>query len=95
MNKCDPLYCEGLTRGHIFWCRTFLSKISFNFIGGWPGWSGWSGGTGGMGGIVLRVYEFEMYYGFYVFMCFLSQQEEQQQQYTSLLLTGLLTGVSR
>ena len=48
-----------------------------------------------MGGIVLRVYEFEMYYGFYVFMCFLSQQEEQQQQYTSLLLTGLLTGVSR
>ena len=23
MNKCDPFYCEGLTRGHIFWCRTF------------------------------------------------------------------------
>ena len=21
--KCDPFYCEGLTRGHIFWCRTF------------------------------------------------------------------------
>ena len=50
--------------------------------------------TGGMGGIVLWVYEFEMYYGFYGFMCFLSQEEEQQQ-YTSLLLTGLLTGVSR
>ena len=32
-------------------------------------------------------------YGFYGFTCFLSQ--EQQQQYTSLLLTGLLTGVSR
>ena len=32
---------------------------------------------------------------FYVSMCFLSQQEEQQQQYTSLLLTGLLAGVSR
>ena len=60
-------------------CHTFLSKIS--------------GGLGGQDGIVLRVYEFEMYYGFYVFMCFLSQEEEQQ--YTSLLLTGLLTGVSR
>ena len=23
MNKCDPFYCEGLKRGHIFWCRTF------------------------------------------------------------------------
>ena len=23
MNKCDPFYCEDLTRGHIFWCRTF------------------------------------------------------------------------
>ena len=38
-------------RGHIFWCRTFLSKISFNFMGywrsrwwsGWWGWWGWSG----------------------------------------------------
>ena len=30
----------------------------------------------------------------YVFMCFLSQQRQQQEQYTSLLLTGLLTGVS-
>ena len=26
MNKCDPFYCEGLTRGHTFWCHTFLSK---------------------------------------------------------------------
>ena len=65
MNKCDPIYCEGLTRGHILWCHTFLSKIYFNFIGGWPGWSGWSGGTGdtggtgGTGGIVLWVYEFD------------------------------------
>ena len=52
MNKCDPIYCEGLTRGHIFWCHTFLSKIYFNFIGGWPGWSvglGWSGDTGWYG----------------------------------------------
>ena len=23
MNKCDPFYCEGFTRGHIFWGRTF------------------------------------------------------------------------
>ena len=24
MNKCDPpFYCEGLKRGHIFWCHTF------------------------------------------------------------------------
>ena len=23
MNECDPFYCEGLTRGHIFWCCTF------------------------------------------------------------------------
>ena len=56
MNKSDPFYCEGLTRGNIFWCRTSLSKISFKFIGGWSGWSGgWGGmgggGTGGTGGI--------------------------------------------
>ena len=23
MNKCDPFYCEGLKRGHIFRCLTF------------------------------------------------------------------------
>ena len=64
----------------------------------WPGWSGWlggTGGTGGMGGIVLRVYEFEMYYGYEVFICFRCFLSQEQQQYTSLLLTGLLTDVSR
>ena len=23
MNKPDPFYCEGLKRGHSFWCLTF------------------------------------------------------------------------
>ena len=47
---------------------------------------GGGGGVGGLVGFVRVIYEF------YVFMCFLSQE---QQEYTSLLLTGLLTGVSR
>ena len=26
MNKFDPFYCEGLKRGHIFWCLTFWGE---------------------------------------------------------------------
>ena len=43
-------------------------------------WMAVKGGEVGQGGL----------YEFYVFMCILSQQQD-----TSLLLTGLLTGVSR
>ena len=49
-------------------------------LGGWGGWGGW-GSWGGWG----------RWGGWAGFMCFLSQQ----QQDTNLLLTGLLTGVSR
>ena len=79
-----------MTRGHIFWCHTF-----------------WGGGLAGVRvvwvrvvvgfvvveGVVMLVGGQGGLYEFYVFMSILSQEE--QQQYTSLLLTGLLTGVSR
>ena len=56
-------------------------------VGGRVGVGGGGGGDGGVG----RVGQGGLY-EFYVLMCILSQE---QQQYTSLLLTGLLTGVSR
>ena len=47
MNKCDPFYCEGLIRGHIFWCRTFwggglaggrvVEFVEVELGGGWWG----------------------------------------------------------
>ena len=50
-------------------------------------------GDGGGGGSGVGWVGQDGLYEFYVFKCFLSQQP--QQEYTSLLLTGLLTGVSR
>ena len=34
MIKCDLLYCKGLTRGHIFWCRTFWGGRAVRGQGG-------------------------------------------------------------
>ena len=42
MNKCDPFYCEGLTRGHTFWCHTFWGRRG---IWQGSGWCGWGGGS--------------------------------------------------
>ena len=84
-----------MTRGHIFWCHTFWGgglagvRVVWVRVGGRVGVGGGGGGDGGVGWVGQGgLYEF------YVLMCILSQ-EQQQQQYTSLLLTGLLTGVSR
>ena len=35
-------------RGHIFWCHTFLSKISFNLMGCRGRGGGLAGGVGGV-----------------------------------------------
>ena len=44
MNKCDPFYCGGLTRGHIF-------RVALFGVGDWQE-AGWCGcwGQGGVGG---------------------------------------------
>ena len=34
MNKCDPFYWEGLTRGHIFWFHTFWGRRAVRDQGG-------------------------------------------------------------
>ena len=57
MNKCDPFYCEGLIRGHIFWCRTFWGgglaggRVVWVLGAGWS-WGNWSevGEVGSQGG---------------------------------------------
>ena len=54
MNKCDPFYCEGLTRGHIFWCRTFWGWACRLGSGGVVEGGG-RVGVGGVGGRDGRV----------------------------------------
>ena len=34
MNKCDPFYCKGLKKGHIFWCHTFWGGRAVRGQGG-------------------------------------------------------------
>ena len=53
MNKCDPFYCEGLKRGHIFWCLTFWGGElagGRGQAGGGRGVWGEGGEVGGQGG---------------------------------------------
>ena len=47
MNKCDPFYCEGLTRGHIFCCHIF--RVGDWQEAEWLGLFGWSWGEAGGG----------------------------------------------